>query len=69
MGVGERNDVGHMAGVFAEYVVYLFFRLMEEVTGVFAKISGEGNAPTFQEKIQTPQEQGTRAAAIPQCTT
>lgn len=31
MGAGERSDVGHMLGGFVEYVVFLFFRLMEEV--------------------------------------
>lgn len=30
MGERERNDVGHMAGLFGEYLVFLFFRLMEE---------------------------------------
>ncbi len=30
MGAGERNDTGRMMGLFAEYLVFLFFRMMEE---------------------------------------
>jgi Kdo2-lipid IVA lauroyltransferase/acyltransferase len=31
MGAGERNDTGRMASLFVQYVVFLFFRMMEGI--------------------------------------
>lgn len=31
MGAGERNETGCMAALFVEYLIFLFFRMMEEI--------------------------------------